>query len=38
MVYPDGGSLLDQPILLLDAFAVIGDQMARIKAASSAAG
>lgn len=26
MVYPDGGALLDQPLVLLDAFAVIADQ------------
>lgn len=24
MAYPDGGALLDQPLLLLDAFATIG--------------
>lgn len=30
-VYPDGGALLDQPLLLLEAFAVIADQRARLK-------
>lgn len=30
-VYPDGRSLLDQPVLLLDAFAVIADQKARVR-------
>lgn len=30
MVYPDGGAVLDQPLLLLDAFAVVGD--AKVKA------
>lgn len=30
-VYPDGGSLLDQPLVLLDAFAVIGDAEAELK-------
>jgi hypothetical protein len=24
MAYPDGGAVLDQPLLLLDAFSVIG--------------
>lgn len=32
MVYPDGGAPLDQPVLLLDAFAVIADQRYRLKA------
>lgn len=31
MVYPDGRAVLDQPLLLLDAFAVIADQKARVK-------
>ncbi len=31
MAYPDGGPVLDQPLLLLDAFAVIGDAKARAK-------
>ena len=31
MVYPDGGAVLDQPLLLLDAFAVIGDARARAR-------
>lgn len=30
-VYPDGGSVLDQPLLLLDAFAVIGDALAKTR-------
>lgn len=30
-VYPDGRALLDQPLILLSAFAVIGDQVARLK-------
>ena len=30
-VYPDGGAVLDQPLLLLDAFSVIGDQIAKLK-------
>jgi hypothetical protein len=35
-IYPDGGPVLDQPLLLLDAFAVIGDQKALIRRARSA--
>lgn len=31
MVYPDGGSLLDQPLVLLDAFAVISDAKVKVK-------
>lgn len=31
MIYPDGGAVLDQPLLLLDAFAVIGDQVSRVR-------
>lgn len=31
LTYPDGGPVLDQPLLLLDAFAVIGDAKARAK-------
>ena len=34
-VYPDGKAVLDQPLLLLDAFAVIGDALSRIKTAKS---
>lgn len=30
-VYPDGGAVLDQPLLLLDALAIIGDAKARLK-------
>lgn len=30
-VYPDGRSLLDQPLPLLDAFATIADQQALLK-------
>lgn len=30
-VYPDGGAVLDQPLALLDAFAVIGDAKARVR-------
>lgn len=30
-VYPDGGSVLDQPLVLLDAFSVIGDQLVKVK-------
>ena len=28
-IYPDGGPPLDQPCLLLDAFATIGDALAK---------
>ncbi|EQA97276.1 hypothetical protein L286_23410 [Sphingobium sp. HDIP04] len=31
MVWPDGGALLDQPTLLVQAFAIIGNQLARLK-------
>ncbi len=31
MIYPDGGAPLDQPVLLLDAFAVIGGQIAELR-------
>lgn len=31
MVYPDGGAVLDQPLLLLDAFATIADALARAR-------
>ena len=31
MVYPDGRPVLDQPLLLLDAFAVIGDQISKVR-------
>lgn len=30
-VFPDGGSVLDQPLVLLDAFAVIGTAVAELK-------
>lgn len=30
-VYPDGGAVLDQPLLLLDAFAVISNTMSEIR-------
>lgn len=30
-VFPDGGSVLDQPLLLLDAFAVIGTAFSELK-------
>lgn len=30
LVYPDGGAVLDQPLILLAAFAVIGDQVAKL--------
>ncbi|WP_156313495.1 hypothetical protein [Erythrobacter sp. SG61-1L] len=30
-VYPDGGAMLDQPCVLLDAFATIGDAIARAR-------
>lgn len=30
-VYPDGGALLDQPLLLLDAFSVIAHATAELK-------
>lgn len=30
-VYPDGRAVLDQPLVLLDAFAVIGDAQAKLK-------
>lgn len=35
--YPDGGGVLDQPLLLLDAFGVIGDQMSRLRKAERSA-
>lgn len=31
MSYPDGGAVLDQPLVLLDAFAVIADAKAKVK-------
>jgi len=31
LVYPDGGAVLDQPLLLLDAFDVISDVKARMR-------
>ncbi|MCW1985598.1 UNVERIFIED_ORG: hypothetical protein M2348_001330 [Sphingomonas sp. R1F5B] len=31
MRYPDGGAPLDQPLLLLDAFAVISSALAELK-------
>jgi hypothetical protein len=33
LVYPDGGAVLDQPLLLLEAFAVIGDARAKARRA-----
>lgn len=33
MVYPDGRAPLDQPLVLLDAFAVIADQKSRLSKA-----
>ncbi len=30
-VYPDGGALLDQPLLLLDAFSTIANALAQVK-------
>lgn len=34
-VYPDGGAVLDQPLLLLDAFAAIGSAWAEVKRAKT---
>lgn len=34
--YPDGGSVLDQPLLLLDAFSVIANAKADLKKRSDA--
>jgi len=31
-VYPDGGATLDQPLILLEAFAVIADAKAKTRA------
>lgn len=31
VVWPDGGSILDQPNVLIAAFNVIGNQLARLK-------
>jgi hypothetical protein len=31
MIYPDGGAPFDQPVLLLDAFAVIAGQMSKLR-------
>lgn len=31
MVYPDGGCVLDQPLILLDAFGVIGQAKSDLK-------
>lgn len=31
MRFPDGGAVLDQPLVLLDALSVIADQKARVK-------
>lgn len=36
-VYPDGGPVIDQPLLLLDAFSVIGDAVAREREAERTA-
>lgn len=33
-VYPDGGAVLDQPLLLLEAFSVISDAKASIRKSS----
>lgn len=30
-VYPDGRAVLDQPLVLLDAFAVISDMLAKVR-------
>ena len=38
MRYPDGGAPLDQPLLLLDAFAVIGDQFHKLRELNKGAG
>jgi hypothetical protein len=35
-VYPDGGALLDQPLLLLDAFSTIGAQEALVRKGNGA--
>ena len=35
MAYPDGGALLDQPLILLDAFAVIGTQIGLMRKGKS---
>ncbi len=35
MTYPDGGSVLDQPVLLLQAFAIIADAKAKMRKASA---
>jgi hypothetical protein len=35
LVYPDGGAVLDQPLLLLDAFAVIADAQGQVKRAKA---
>jgi hypothetical protein len=32
MCYPDGRGPLDQPLLLLDAFSTIGDQLVKMRA------
>jgi hypothetical protein len=34
-VYPDGGSVLDQPVLLLEVFATIGDAIAKARKVGS---
>lgn len=31
MVWPDGGGLLDQPSVLVQAFNVIGNQLAKLR-------
>lgn len=31
MVWPDGGALLDQPSVLVQAFNVIGNQLAKLR-------
>jgi hypothetical protein len=37
-VYPDGGAVLDQPLVLLDAFAVIGEAKAQERESDRGAG
>lgn len=37
-VYPDGGAVLDQPLVLLDAFAAIGSAVADARAAKRGGG
>lgn len=37
MTFPDGRAVLDQPLLLLEAFAVIGDQKAKLRKSNESA-